>query len=255
MFLKKYFAYILMLLLVIPTIFYTNSTFGSNLDFLRLNSIFGKNKDILSFRLNQNLTTYFEQLYNGISNTEIPYFHQGIASDSSYIYFCDKGEGEIEVYDFLGNPIRTIGSVGIESGKFQMLTDICLDESGKIYALDSYKNNIQIFDGYGNYLQEFNLHLKSDQNDPLPLMMTLSNDQNLFVLDSNNGGKIFSKKGKHLGSFVSPIIFLWTAPPFFGYMEQMVMFCTMIQLLYLLEKTIEQGTFVYPFPTLKVIFM
>jgi sugar lactone lactonase YvrE len=173
-------------------------------EFLEITSITGKSNDPNSFSLQQNLFSFFYNQYQGKIN-DVPYFHQGLTLDSAgFMYFCDKGDSEIEVYDAMGKPIRTIGSIGTLPGQFQLLSDICIDQSGRIYALDTYKKSIQIFRRDGSFEKEFTLSLPGDENTACPVMMTLSNDKRLFVIDINNGGKVFSKEGTWLMNLIIP---------------------------------------------------
>ena len=81
--------------------------------------------------------------------------------------------GDIYVSDGYGNPcvhkfsaagklLLTWGGSGTEEGKFNLPHNICCDATGKVYVADRENHRVQVFDGNGKYLSQWNnLHRPS----------------------------------------------------------------------------------------------
>ncbi|MHB8809819.1 MAG: SdrD B-like domain-containing protein [Desulfobulbaceae bacterium] len=72
----------------------------------------------------------------------------GVTTDGAgNIYVGNEGRKNVEVYDSLGNLLRTIGS-----GSIAMPNDLALDSNNNLYVLDSAGNRVLVYDQAGNPL-------------------------------------------------------------------------------------------------------
>lgn len=73
------------------------------------------------------------------------------------IYISD-GYGNARIHRFSpdGDLLRSWGESGSDPGQFNVPHNICSDEAGRIYVADRENHRIQIFDGDGNYLGQWN---------------------------------------------------------------------------------------------------
>lgn len=79
------------------------------------------------------------------------------------IYISD-GYGNARVYKFApdGRMITSWGSPGTDPGQFNLPHNICTDVQGRVYVADRENHRIQVFDGDGSFLAQWNnLHRPS----------------------------------------------------------------------------------------------
>jgi DNA-binding beta-propeller fold protein YncE len=79
------------------------------------------------------------------------------------IYISD-GYGNAKVYKFApdGRMITSWGSPGTDPGQFNLPHNICCDAHGRVYVADRENHRIQVFDGDGEFLTQWNnLHRPS----------------------------------------------------------------------------------------------
>lgn len=76
---------------------------------------------------------------------------------SGDIYVSD-GYGNARIHRFTaeGDPVQSWGESGSGPGQFNLPHNICSDRAGRIYVADRENHRIQIFDGNGNYLRQWN---------------------------------------------------------------------------------------------------
>ena len=117
--------------------------------------------------------------------------------------------GDIYVSDGYGNSrvvqlakdgtfIRAWGKRGVGEGEFNTPHGIALDKQGRVYVADRENFRIQIFDGDGKFLQQWN-HVGS------PWGLYITPDQSLYMTDGYNNrvlklnldGQILGSLGEH----------------------------------------------------------
>lgn len=79
------------------------------------------------------------------------------------LYISD-GYGNAKVYKFApdGRMITSWGSPGTDPGQFNLPHNICCDAAGRVYVADRENHRIQVFDGDGKFLTQWNnLHRPS----------------------------------------------------------------------------------------------
>ena len=72
-----------------------------------------------------------------------------------HVYVSDTGGFCVNVYDAEGNFLRTIGSQGLEPGRFARPKVVAVDREGRVYAVDSNFELVQLFDSTGHILMYF----------------------------------------------------------------------------------------------------
>jgi len=73
------------------------------------------------------------------------------------IYISD-GYGNARVHKFSadGKHLLSWGEYGTDPGQFNLGHSICTDKDGRVYVADRENHRVQIFDGEGNYLEQWN---------------------------------------------------------------------------------------------------
>lgn len=102
-------------------------------------------------------TKYIDSDVSGLDNP------QDMAVLNDNILVSDSGTHTIEVLNFDGEYIRSIGSLGSAPGEFNKPHAVVIYES-EVYVLDSGNKRIQIFDEELNFNREINLTLNSLTN-------------------------------------------------------------------------------------------
>ncbi|KUO59123.1 hypothetical protein APF79_10910 [bacterium BRH_c32] len=103
------------------------------------------------------------------------------------IYVSEGDNNEIIKLDTNGTILKKIGGFGWGSSSFDFPADI-FAYSLKIYAADKNNDRIQIFDKDLNYLSEFNMKSKKEEDYFFrrPTCIAISNQGDFIVLDSDN---------------------------------------------------------------------
>jgi DNA-binding beta-propeller fold protein YncE len=129
-----------------------------------------------------------------------------VAWDSAgNIYVADGfGNARVAKFDKNGKFIKSWGSRGAEPGQFNNVHGIAVDAQGNVYVADSSNKRIQVFDGDGNFKNQF-----SNVGSPAAICITQGSRQFLFSSNSNppedidTGGEIYKLdlNGKVVGKF------------------------------------------------------
>ena len=86
--------------------------------------------------------------------------------------FISDGYGNAKVHRYTpkGEHILSWGEFGSGPGEFNLVHTVCTDAEGKVYIADRENHRVQIFDGDGNYLEQWNdlhrpcgLHIDGDR--------------------------------------------------------------------------------------------
>ena len=81
-----------------------------------------------------------------------------------------------------GKRLNAVGGLGMSSSNFKHLADICLAESGNVYALDSVARAVKKFNGDGRLLSTWEL-----PNTVQPSKIAVGNEDNIYVWDKAAG--------------------------------------------------------------------
>jgi DNA-binding beta-propeller fold protein YncE len=113
--------------------------------------------------------------------------------------FVSDGYGNSRVVKFSpdGRLLKIWGERGKEPGQFDTPHSILVDRQGKVYVADRENYRIQVFDGNGTFLQQWN-HVGS------PWGLAMSPDQHIYMADGYNNRVVkLTLEGKVVGSFGS----------------------------------------------------
>lgn len=125
------------------------------------------------------------------------HYHKSIAgfNDASafyfvpngFIYVTDKGNDEVIQLDTSGNVIKNIGGFGWNQSQFDEPVDVFADPLS-VYVADKNNHRIQRFDRNLNFISQ--LYTRENDNPDerfgYPLSCAVSNQGDLYVLDSEN---------------------------------------------------------------------
>lgn len=96
-------------------------------------------------------------------------------SPEGHVYVSDGyGNARIHKFDADGRRILSWGEPGTGPGQFNIPHNICCDSEGRVYVADRENHRVQLFDGRGRYLGQWNNLLRPcglyiDENGPTPL--------------------------------------------------------------------------------------
>lgn len=74
-----------------------------------------------------------------------------ISTDGSEVFVADQGLGQIAVFDSNGALLRMIGS----PGEFVRLQGVTLDDSGRLFALDAFQDQVRLIESNGDPVVSF----------------------------------------------------------------------------------------------------
>jgi DNA-binding beta-propeller fold protein YncE len=129
----------------------------------------------------------------------------GLAADKmGKLYICDGGTKRVQIYDFDGNHIRSIG----DDSLLTRPSGVAVNADGsRIYVIDtggidSDNHRVRAFDASGNHLFDIGERGPAVGQFNLPLNATVGPNGNLYVLDTGNFRvQVFSPDGKFLFTF------------------------------------------------------
>jgi len=76
---------------------------------------------------------------------------------SGDLYIADGyGNARVHKYSAQGSHLFSWGTYGTEPGEFNLVHSICSDDEGRIYVADRESHRVQVFDGEGHYLSQWN---------------------------------------------------------------------------------------------------
>lgn len=92
------------------------------------------------------------------------------APDSGDLYISDGyGNARVHKYTADGKHLFSWGDYGTDPGEFNLVHSVCTDGEGRVFVADRENHRVQIFDGDGNYLEQWNnlhrpcgLHIQDD---------------------------------------------------------------------------------------------
>lgn len=123
------------------------------------------------------------------------------------------GNARVHKYSAEGELLFSWGRSGTDPGEFNLVHSICTDAQGRVYVADRESHRVQIFDGSGRYITQWNnLHR------PCGLCITQKEPQRVYIGQlppslsvninyPNLGGclSIHDLEGKRLASFGEPM--------------------------------------------------
>ncbi|HEY6243359.1 MAG TPA: peptidyl-alpha-hydroxyglycine alpha-amidating lyase family protein [Pyrinomonadaceae bacterium] len=117
----------------------------------------------------------------GIAGQDHSHFNRptdvAVASDGSFYVSDGYGNSRVIKFDSGGKFLNEWGKKGREAGQFDLPHGIALDRSGRVFVVDRGNARIQVFDGKGNYLAQWNGPFVSPQD------IAIANDGTTFVVD------------------------------------------------------------------------
>lgn len=108
-------------------------------------------------------------------------------TSNGFIYVTDAGNDEVIQLDTLGNIIKDIGGFGWNSSQFDEPVDVFADPLS-VYVTDKNNHRIQRFDRNLNFISLLTTreNENADERFGYPLGCVVSNQGDLYVLDSEN---------------------------------------------------------------------
>jgi len=108
-------------------------------------------------------------------------------SSLGFIYIADSGTDEVFKLDTLGNLVKDVGGYGWSVSQFDEPSDVFAAPLN-IYVADKNNSRIQIFDKDLNYISVVSTRDGDNQEAAFgyPLSCAVSNQGDLFILDSEN---------------------------------------------------------------------
>jgi DNA-binding beta-propeller fold protein YncE len=149
-----------------------------------------------------------------IGNTERFERPGGVAFDPEreILYIADTQNHEVYAYDYGGNRIDTIATIGGDEGKVYFPTGLDTDSEGNLYVVDTMNFSVQIFKPDGSFLRRIGVHGDTPGAFGRPRSVSVSKDGFIFVADASfHNYQIFDKEG-NLYMFIG---FYGTAPALF----------------------------------------
>ena len=131
----------------------------------------------------------------------------GLALDArSNLYVADVGSRRVQVFDFLGLHLRTIGT----ANELQRPVSVAVDrDSGLVYVvdnggIDSPQHRVVVYDSDGRLRRVLGARGDGPGQFNLPTDAVVGDDGTLYVLDSGNFRvQMFDSSGKFLGQWGS----------------------------------------------------
>lgn len=126
----------------------------------------------------------------------------GLAYDAKRrrLYVVDTLANEICFFAMpSGRLAGRFGSRGVEHGKFNYPTHICLDAAGRIYVTDSLNFRVQAFTADGKYLFDIGKLGDASGHVAVPKGVAVDSDGHLYIVDSYFGTvQVFDRRGRFL---------------------------------------------------------
>jgi RHS repeat-associated protein len=82
-------------------------------------------------------------------------YAEGIAIDGKNVWVSETYNGQIAVFNLQGELLKTVGAHGSEPGQVGEPEGLAVDYRDDVWVADWANNRIEMFDGEGNYIQEF----------------------------------------------------------------------------------------------------
>lgn len=77
------------------------------------------------------------------------------ATDACYVA-DGYGNARVHKYAASGEHLLSWGAFGCDPGQFNLVHSVCTDDQGRVYVADRENHRVQVFDGEGNYLDQWN---------------------------------------------------------------------------------------------------
>lgn len=123
---------------------------------------------------------------------------KGLIIQDNKIYYADTGHHTIQIIDFEGKPINSIGKNGKIKFDFHEPTGITNDKDGNIYIADSRNNRIVKLDKNLKYLKDWKVKSWVDKKSGKEAYLVVDNDK-LYLSDPiSDSILVFTTEGKAL---------------------------------------------------------
>ena len=152
-----------------------------------------------------------------VLETNDEFLNQGVVMDvgKKFIIVRNKiNDGDIFVYDRMGNALRIINHKGQQTDKeYTNIIDITLDEdNNEMFVNDPYTRRFLVYDLYGNFKRSFKYNfgklttLKSTENQFYNSVINYDKDNLICYIQNNEEGKAFVLISKKDGSITHEMI-------------------------------------------------
>jgi DNA-binding beta-propeller fold protein YncE len=109
------------------------------------------------------------------------------------LYVADQRNGRVAVFDLAGRFRRALGNSASAfgsqwRGSFTRLQALAVDALGRVHALDSYQNLVQVLDGEtGSFVESYGTFGSGPGELSVPLGIAILGDGRVMVTNSGNG--------------------------------------------------------------------
>lgn len=123
----------------------------------------------------------------GTDNGQFNYPTNIAVDTDGNLYVVDTGNFRVQIFDRMGNYIRSIGKLCDGPGCFARPKGIALDSDGNLYVIDAAFQNFQIFDKEGKLLMALGGPGEPPGKFWLPAGMTIDHEDRIYVIDQYPG--------------------------------------------------------------------
>lgn len=125
-----------------------------------------------------------------------------ISEDGTRVYAADPSAGTVSIFERGGKPLKLLGAEG--PGKLKGPTAVAEAPDGRIFVVDRLANRLAIFDGEGNFQDNF-LPANMPPNFPLiPLSLAFDKEGALYLGDGSGAVYVFDKGGNLVRRLAPP---------------------------------------------------
>lgn len=111
-------------------------------------------------------------------------------------FFVSDGYGNFKVHKFSpdGEFLFSWGKRGTEPGEFDLVHSVWVDSQYLVYICDRENNRVQIFDGDGNFLEQWTDFLRPDK-------LWFDSDETIFMAEIGQRVTVLSRDGRILSQW------------------------------------------------------
>jgi tripartite motif-containing protein 71 len=109
-----------------------------------------------------------------------------VGPNTENIHVADSSSHRVQIFSKEGQFLNAFGSYGQNSGEFDCLAGIAVNQSGQIIISDRYNHRIQIFDSDCNFVKQFGDEGHGDGKFSYPWGVCCDNEGFIYVCDKEN---------------------------------------------------------------------
>jgi len=115
------------------------------------------------------------------------------------VYIADTAAHTVYVYDLEGRFLTQLGGRGINPGRFNFPTHLCVDATGRLYVSDTLNYRVQVFAPDGSFLRTFGQQGDRPGNFAHPCGVAVDRRGHVYVTDRQfENVQIFDAQGQIL---------------------------------------------------------